>query len=100
MDVGRMGDDLKETARQLLKMKERRALHEKIGMFVVIPIWGLWTGYEFYTNIKDPFLAKAVIIGAGVGAIIGIIVGISIYFRMQRKNTEMLEEIKSITEEE
>lgn len=100
MDVERMFDDLKETARKLVQMKKRRSLHEKIGLLVVIPLWLLWTGYEFYTHVEDPLFAKALLIGLVIGGVIGAIIGISIYFKMQRKNTEILEEIESITEEE
>ena len=100
MDVERMFDDLKETARKLVQMKKRRALHEKIGTLVVVPLWLLWTGYEFYTHIEDPIIAKSMIIGGAVGGVIGAIIGISIYIKMQRKNSEILEEIESITEEE
>ena len=100
IDVNRMGDDLKETANQLLKMKKQRAQQEKIALFIVVPAWFIWTGYEFYTNITDSTTATALLIGIAVGGIIGLIIGLSIYFKMQRKNTEMLEEIESITEEE
>lgn len=100
IDVSRMGDDMKETANQLLKMKRQRALQEKIALFIVLPVWSIWTGYEFYTNITDSTTATALFIGIAVGGIVGLIIGLSIYFRMQRKNDEMIEQIKSITEEE
>lgn len=100
IDVSRMGDDMKETANQLLKMKRQRALQEKIALFIVLPVWSIWTGYEFYTNITDSTTATALFIGIAVGFIVGLIIGLSIYFRMQRKNDEMIEQINNILKEE
>lgn len=99
IDVSRMGDDMKETANQLLKMKRQRALQEKIALFIVLPVWSIWTGYEFYTNITDSTTATALFIGIAVGFIVGLIIGLSIYFRMQRKNDEMIEQISNILKE-
>ena len=100
IDVGKMGDDMKETANKLLKMKKQRALQEKIALFLVVPLWLVWTVFEFRSSITDPVMANGLLIGMIVGVVIGLIVGLSIYFRMQRKNDEMIEEIESITEEE
>ena len=100
IDEGKMGDDMKETANKLLKMKKQRALQEKIALFLVVPLWLVWTVFEFRSSITDPVMANGLLIGMIVGVVIGLIVGLSIYFRMQRKNDEMIEEIESITEEE
>ena len=100
IDVSKMGDDMKKTANELLKMKKQRALQEKIALLLVVPLWLVWTVFEFRSSITDPVMANGLLIGMIIGVIIGMIVGLSIYFKMQRKNTEMLEEIESITEEE
>ena len=100
IDGGKMGDDMKETANKLLKMKKQRALQEKIALFLVVPLWLVWTVFEFRSSITDPVMANGLLIGMAVGVVIGLIVGLSIYFRMQRKNDEMIKEIESITEEE
>jgi len=99
MEIG-MNDDLKETAQRLMEMKKRRALQEKIAGFIIMPIWAVWMVYEFYHNITDRFLAIALIIGAAVGAIIGGCIGLNIYFKWQRKNDEMIQQIEELTKEE
>lgn len=97
IDVSEMGDDMKETANKLLKMKKQRTLQEKIALFLVVPLWLVWTGLEFRSS---PVMANGLLIGMAVGVVIGLIIGLSIYFKMQRKNDEMIKEIESITEEE
>ena len=100
IDVSEMGDDMKETANKLLKMKKQRTLQEKIALFLVVPLWLVWTGLEFRSSITDPVMGNGLLIGMAVCVIIGLIIGLSIYFKMQRKNDEMIKEIESITEEE
>ena len=99
MDVDNLGKDLKETANSLMEMKKRRSLQEKIA-FCVLPIWMLWLGYEFYHNIADHSEAIAIMIGAVVGGVIGGAIGLSIFFKWQRKNDEMIEQINDLMEEE
>ena len=99
MDVENLGKDLKETANSLMEMKKRRSLQEKIA-FCVLPIWMLWLGYEFYHNIANHSEAIAIMIGAVVGGVIGGAIGLSIYFKWQRKNDEMIEQINDLMEEE
>ena len=99
MDTDNVDKDLKETANKLVEMKKRRTLQEKIA-FCVLPIWMLWLGYEFYHNIADHSEAIAIMIGAVVGGVIGGAIGLSIYFKWQRKNDEMIEQINDLMEEE
>jgi len=99
MEVG-MNDDLKETALKLVEMKKRRTLQEKIGCFVVIPIWMIWFCYEFFYKINEPELAIPMIIAFVVGALIGGAIGLSIFFKWQRKNDEMIQQINDLMKEE
>lgn len=100
MNVDNMGNDLKETASRLLEMKKRRSLHEKIGCFVVVPVWMLWLGYEFYSNNANHTEAIAMVAGMLIGGLIGGAIGLSIYFKWQRKNDEMVEQINNLMNEE
>jgi len=99
MNVDNMGNDLKETASRLLEMKKRRSLQEKIGCFVVVPVWMLWLGYEFYSNNANHTEAIAMVAGMLIGGLIGGAIGLSIYFKWQRKNDGMIEQLNDLMEE-
>lgn len=99
MDVSTMDSDLRETACKLVEMKKRRVLQEKIGCFAVLPLWLVWLGYEFYHNTPDPDTALPMLIGMGAGGVIGGIIGLRIFFKWQRKNDEMIEQINELMEE-
>ena len=100
MDVGSTGSDLKETANRLVEMKKRRSLQEKIACLVVVPIWLVWLGYEFYQNAQDQESGIIMLISMAIGVIIGGAFGLSIFFKMQRKNDEMIEQINELLKEE
>lgn len=100
MDISNMGTDLKETARKLVEMKRLRSRNEKIGLMVVVPLWLIWMGYEFYHNMSDTNLAIIMITGCVIGGAVGGAIGVSIFFKWQRKNDEMLDQIKAISDEE
>ena len=100
MDVGSTGSDLKETANRLVEMKKRRSLQEKIACLVVVPIWLVWLGYEFYQNAQDQESGIIMLISMAIGVVIGGAFGLSIFFKMQRKNDEMIEQINELLKEE
>jgi len=95
-----MNDDLKETVQKLVEMKKHRALQEKIGCFVVLPIWMIWLGYELYNNVQEPYLGTVIIVSSLIGAVIGGAIGLSIYFKFQRKNDEMIQQINELMKDE
>lgn len=100
VDVGSIGEDLKVTANRLVEMKKRRSLREKIGCLVVLPIWALWVGYEFYQNAPDHDSGIIMLVSMAIGGVIGGAAGLSIFYRWQRKNDEMIEQINNLMEEE
>ena len=100
IDVDNLGKNLKETANSLLEMKKRRSLQEKIACLVVVPIWLVWLGYEFYQNAQDQESGIIMLISMAIGVVIGGAFGLSIFFKMQRKNDEMIEQINELLKEE
>ena len=100
MDTDNVDKDLKETANKLVEMKKRRTLQEKIACLVVLPVWAIWVGYEFYQNAPDHQQGLIMLISMAIGLVIGGAIGLSIYFKWQRKNDEMIEQINDLMEEE
>lgn len=100
MDTDNVDKDLKETANKLVEMKKRRTLQEKIACLVVLPIWAIWVGYEFYQNAPDHQQGLIMLVSMAIGGVIGGAAGLSIFFRWQRKNDEMIEQINDLLEEE
>ena len=100
IDVGSMGEDLRETANRLVEMKKRRSLQEKIACFVVVPVWVVWLAYEFYQKAPDHVTGIIMIVSMAIGLVIGGAFGLSIFFKLQRKNDEMIEQIEDLLKEE
>lgn len=100
IDVGSMGEDLRETANRLVEMKKRRSLQEKIACFVVVPVWVVWLAYEFYQKAPDHETGIIMIVSMAIGLVIGGAFGLSIFFKLQRKNDEMIEQIEDLLKEE
>ena len=100
MDIGSMGSDLRETANRLVEMKKHRSLQEKIACLVVIPVWVIWLGYEFYQNAADHESGIIMLVSLAIGGVIGGAIGLSIFFKLQRKNDEMIEQIEDLLKEE
>ena len=100
MDTDNVDKDLKETANKLVEMKKRRTLQEKIACLVVLPVWVVWVGYEFYQNAPSHESGVIMLISMAIGLVIGGAIGVSIFFKWQRKNDEMIEQINDLMEEE
>lgn len=98
IDVMHMGDDMVETARRLIQMKNKRSLAQKVGVAICIP-WIIWFAYECYTSsvLVSQGASMGMIIGLCVGGIIGGTIGIIIYNKMQRTNDEMIDQINDLT---
>jgi len=90
--------DMIETAKQLKLMKNRRKRQQIIG-FTICIFWLIWIIYEMYQNSPNPEFAPFMLISILIGGAIGAIIGLRIYFKMQRSNDEMLEQIESLTKE-
>ena len=100
-----MKGNLMETASRLAKMKRLRIRHEIVGMTVLV-FWIIWLVYEIYkSGMEAPAesgmqeMAWGYIIGVGVGLVIGLIIGFAIFFKMQRTNDEIIQQIEEITGE-
>jgi hypothetical protein len=100
-----MNSSLLEISEKLTKMKRLRRIQTIIGLIVIV-IWLAWLMYEIYASAGDDPDTKRHTIGfmiaVGVGAIIGGAIGLSIFFKMQRTNDDVIrqiEELKKIEEQ-
>lgn len=94
-----MKGNLLETAQRLTHMKKIRSRQTIIGL-IAVTIWIAWLVYEYHMagvrageGSDQMALSWAYICGVGVGGFIGLIIGLSIYFKMQRTNDEIIEQI-------
>lgn len=100
-------NSLTSTMQKLLEMKQIRAKSFYI-MFPALCVWLIWVGIEMWQNLRyvvnlDDFragMAYGGFVGLIIGGILGIIFAFRIYFKMQRTNDEVIEQIKEITNEE
>ena len=91
-------NNLVETIKKLTKMKRQRAIQMVIQMPLLV-CWILWAGVEAYNalpEIANEFqqgFIQGGIIGGAIGGVIGIIFAVSLYFKMQRTNDEIINQI-------
>ena len=91
-------NNLVETIKKLTKMKRQRAIQMIIQMPLLV-CWILWAGAEAYNalpGIANEFqqgFIQGGIIGGAIGGVIGIIFAVSLYFKMQRTNDEIINQI-------
>ncbi|MBR1889801.1 MAG: hypothetical protein IJ816_04140 [Alloprevotella sp.] len=98
MDIGKMGENLRDTVHRLQKMKAQRLFVEKIGCFCVIPLWLAWFIFEYYKlfYVQDPYIFLGMIMMPLLGGIIGLIVGLRIFFKMQGEINDMIADIEQL----
>lgn len=90
-------NNLIETARKLVKMKRQRTIQMIVEILLLI-LWLIWTFLEVNsaqstaTGIRQSLLQGG-IIGGYIGGVIGLIVAFVIFYKMQRTNDRMIEQI-------
>lgn len=90
-------NNLIETARKLVKMKRQRTIQMIVEVLLLI-LWLIWTFLEVNsaqstaTGLRQSLLQGG-IIGGYIGGVIGIIVAFVIFYKMQRTNDRMIEQI-------
>lgn len=99
-----LNGDLIATSRKMHRMKQLRKKALLIGV-VISAIWIPWLIIETYNGLgvanggENETLFYGLMVGGGVGLIIGAVIGISIYFRMQRINSDIIRQIDELTNE-
>lgn len=90
-------NNLIETARKLMKMKRQRTIQMIVEILLLI-LWLIWTFLEVNsaqstaTGLRQSLLQGG-IIGGYIGGVIGLIVAFVIFYKMQRTNDRMIEQI-------
>ena len=95
-----MNSSLIEISEKLTKMKRLRRMETIIGLVVVV-FWLIWLLYEIYATSEgaDPEARKYTIgfmIAIGIGAFIGGAIGLTIYFKMQSTNDDIIRQIEEL----
>lgn len=106
MKISNMGDDLMETARKLMQMKQNRKKQLIIGLCTAA-IWLPWYSYEIYTTEASKLGPESmaiffliILISIVAGGVLGMAIGLSFYRKLQRTNDEMIEQINELTREQ
>lgn len=96
-----LNDNLLETREHMVKQHKLRRLVILSGM-VFLMVWMPWFFYEMYQGIivtgsdHNLFFFQIMAVGSNIGGIVGLIVGLSIYFKMQRINKEIIAQIDEL----
>lgn len=94
-----MKGNLLETAQRLAHMKKMRSRQTIIGMIAVL-IWAAWLIYEFYmAGVRNGVSSVSYLGAVGVGLVLGLILGLSVFFKMQRTNDEIIEQIEELSQQ-
>lgn len=101
-----MKGNLVETAERLTRMKSLRLRQTLIGLGVVV-VWLAWLFYELYTKTHaagndtvEHVMGLGYMYGGGIGAVVGLIIGLRLFFKMQRTNDEIINDIEELTNKE
>ena len=98
IDASNACENLRDTVRKLEKMKRYRIWSFIIGLCVAVP-WTIWFFYESFGLLRDHFSLKYCIISfvlMFVGMVIGGVIALIIFFKMQRKNDDLIAQIKEL----
>ena len=95
-----MNSSLIEISEKLTKMKRLRRMVTIIGLVVVV-FWLIWLLYEIYATAEGADLETrkytiGFMIAVGIGAFIGGAIGLTIYFKMQSTNDDIIRQIEEL----
>ena len=99
-----LNGDLIAASLQMQRMKKLRKISLLCGISI-LTIWVPWICLEVYNGLgvanggENESLFYSMMVGGGVGLIIGVVIGISIYFRMQRINSDIIQQIDELKKE-
>ena len=91
-------NDLLETSKKLERMKQLRRWSTIVG-FCVLIFLSVWLFVELWFTRNESENSIAMMAGFVIGSLIGIAIGLYIYFKMQRTNDEIIDQIEDLTEE-
>lgn len=93
--------NLAETAQRLTKMRRQRIVYEKF-MLPFLAIWLIWFSYDIYNHIPAEGVLRSTLtgglVGSVIGGVVGTICGLLVLRRMQRTNSEIIQEINELVE--
>ena len=99
-----LNGDLIAASLQMQRMKKLRKKSLLYGIFFMT-IWVSWLFIELYNGSSaanggaNTSLFYGAMVGGGIGLVIGVAIGISIYLRMQRINSDIIQQIDELTKE-
>ena len=99
-----LNGDLIAASLQMQRMKKLRKKSLLYGSFFMT-IWVSWLFIELYNGSSatnggaNTSLFYGAMVGGGIGLVIGVAIGISIYLRMQRINSDIIQQIDELTKE-
>lgn len=103
-DSAFMNSNLLDLSEKMMKMKKYRRIQVIIGL-ITCAFWLAWLLYDIYADgaaKADPDMMKYTVgfmISLGIGAVIGLIIGLTIFFKMQRTNDRIIDEINELRAE-
>ena len=99
-----LNGDLIATSLQMQRMKKLRKRSLLYGIFFMT-IWVSWFVIELYNGSgaanggENTSMFYGILVGGGIGLIIGVAIGIWLYLRMQRINSDIIQQIDELTKE-
>lgn len=99
-----LNGDLIATSLQMQRMKKLRKRSLLYGIFFMT-IWVSWFVIELYNGSgaanggENTSMFYGILVGGGVGLIAGVAIGIWLYLRMQRINSDIIQQIDELKKE-